>query len=193
MIDEGWYSYKNLCKAADIGIQATSFKYFLSDEGVLTKVINHEKNSFKINMNVLMCKDFYINKHCKVYKGQLMFDETMIQYVVNNAKKIKDSYSVALRKAKEYTDTKSKLESINSKNYREEIIRICEGDKSKYYGGYKILQNKYPNFFKDYELCNEQNKHLPQYSKHGVTKLEYICAFMKEGNYFLKIICELYA
>lgn len=193
MISDGWYSYKNICKAANVGVQATAFKYYLSDYGVLTKIVNHEKNSFKVNMNELMTKDFYINGHCKVHKGQLLFDETMIQYIISNANKIKESYNVALRKTKEYIDTKAKLESINFKNYREEIRRICNGDTSRYFNGYKVLQNKYPNFFKEYEECNEKNKHLPQYSKHGVTKLEYICKFMKEGNYFLKIICELYA
>lgn len=193
MISDGWYSYKNLCKAANVGVASTAFKYFLSDEGVLEKVVNHEKNSFKVNMNELMHRDFYIDGHCKVHKGQIIFDETMIKYVIDNAKKIKGSYNTSLRKAKEYLDTKSKLESINFVNYREEIRRICNNDTSKYYGGYKVLQNKYPTFFKDYEACNEANKHLPQYREYGVTKLEYICKFMKEGNYFLRIICELYA
>lgn len=193
MISDGWYSYKNLCKAANVGVHETALKYFLLEEGVLTKLINHDKNRFKINMAKLTTTPAYIEGLCKVHKDQIVFDQKMIQFVIDNVKKIKESYKVARRKAKEYTDTKNKLESINYENYREEIKRILNGDSCKYKVAYDTFAEKYTSFYDDWARCAKVNENNAKYKAYGLNKLEYICTFMNRGDYFLKVVCELYA
>lgn len=191
---EGWFSYNKICKASDTSVQQTELKYFLYDNGIFKKVINHSKNSFKLaHGNDISKYPDYIQQHCQIKKGQLLFDEWFIGYIKDNANDIKKSYDNALRKNKEYVETKEKLESINFVNYRDEIKRICNGDSKKYNGAYEVIREKYPTFWDDYNKSKEDQKDNPKYKKFGLSILEYICVFMKEGNYFLRIICELYA
>lgn len=193
MVKDGWHSYDDACKLSGAGITQTELKYYLFENGILSKNINKLKNTFSLKSNDITSYPQYIQDHCKIYKTNLLFDEWMIQFIIKNKKEIKKASSNMVRKKEEYETTREKLEKINFKNYRDEIKRILNGDSLKYKVAYDKFAEKFTSFYEDWEVVARNNSDNPKYKMYGLRKLEYICTFMGEGTYFLKVVCELFA
>lgn len=189
MIDDGWFNYENLCKAADVGITQTELKYYLAENGILVKKINYDNNTFELPYDNINLYPEYIRNHCKIYKNKLLFDKWMIEFIRTHKNDIKKISCDMRRKAKEYKETKRKLESKNVKNYLSEIHRICGVNKefnSKRWGiVFKEFKKKHTTFNKDIKEYIAENGEIRPF--------QYVVSVMGEGNYFLKITCELFA
>jgi len=182
-------SLKDICKDLKLkNINSSGLKFYLYENGLLTMSINKDRNSFSLNTNNIDNVDKILMNSINIINDQLSFDNSFITYAETNQTKIEESLERYSNKQKQYKISKKNLESRNVKNYQREIGKICgvkdNFDKEKWTGIYKKYGEKYTSFFNDYNKYKKEN---------DISVVAYVVTIMGEGNYLLKIACDLYA
>lgn len=190
-------TFTDVCKNGIIpNINTSQLKYYLYEIGVMSMSINKERNTFSINSDNLNMIDKELIDCLYIDENKLLFKQGFLDYVNNNKDEIIKSARRYSEKQNQYKSSKKNLESRNVANYRNEIASICnkdgnyEQDKSRWKAIYDIFMIKYPDVFKD------RKKYIDEHEKdrnRKITMVDYIVSIMGEGNYLLKITCDLYA
>jgi hypothetical protein len=185
----------DICKIIDIkNIKTASLKFYLHEKGIYNMSINKDRNSFSINNNNINNVREDLLKCIHISDNDVLFNRQFIEYSVINKDEILKSIQRYDNKQKQYKISKKNLESRNTKNYQNEINKIC-GTKDTYDGQkwgvlYKLFGEKFPLFEENYKkYTNEHDKD----KEYKTTKIKYVVSEMCEGNYLLKIACDLYA
>lgn len=186
-----WLTVKNMCELTNISNE-TVLRYYLYKTGVMKLKINPQRNTFSLSSTNVNDMPDYIRQYFGVDDcGKLLLHISFEEYVLNNIKEIKSAYEESLRKDEEYKSTKSRLESVNVENYRKEINRIL-GVGTNYDG------SKWSHVFRVFKMAKENknfDKNFKAYNRDvaEIKPFEYVCTVLNQGNYFLKVVCELYA
>ena len=157
--------------------------------------INKIRNVFKIKneKNIFVPEKL---KDCIIIKDdEIVFTEKFIDYIKKKKKELIDSINKYDNKKKEYEISKNNLGNIAVKNYQMEIGRICgtqDGYNSdKWKQIYDIFRETYSNFEQDYKRYNE-NEMMNENAKYAMSKVKYVVTVMHEGDFLLKIACDLF-
>lgn len=186
-----WLTVKNMCELTNISNE-TMLRYYLYKTGVMKLNINPQRNTFLLASTNVNDMPEYIRKYFGVDdNGKLLLHVSFEEYILNNIQDIKAAYEETLRKDEEYKETKSRLESVNVENYRKEINRIL-GVGTNYDG------SKWSHVFRVFKMAKENknfDKNFKAYNRDvaEIKPFEYVCTVLNQGNYFLKVVCELYA
>lgn len=185
-------SCDELCKKLNIkGLDSAHFKFYLYEHGVMEMNINEINNSFKPIANLESCL-FELKDYLHIKKwNSITFNPDVIPLLKEREQDILNSILKYDSKRAQYKKSKRELGSKNTENYRSEIVKICGTDGTeRWYQIYKVFAKRFPNFWKDFEKYKKEN---PYVGKYETSKIHYVVSVMGEGNYLLKIACDLYA
>lgn len=185
--NDGLYSIRAVCKEIPIqGLNSTVLKYYLYENNVYDMKINELRNCFnlKIKSNDELTSELKDCIHIK--DNSIEFNKEFLSYCDKNKGEILSSIERYNNKQEQYKKSKKKLESRNVENYREEIKAICGTDSNeRWIAIYKVFSKTYRNF---YDNCEAYKK------EHGyISRVQYVVSIMGQGNFLLKIACDLYA
>lgn len=187
----------DVCKYPDvINIKTAEFKYYLYKNGVMNMTINKERNSFTLNIDGLDKVNSELKEHFLIVENKLLFNNTILEYIKKYEKEILESVNQYNAKQGQYKTSKKKLESRNVGNYQDEINKICspdgiyENNKDKWKAIYKIFMIKYPSIFNEWNNFKETTE---SDKTHKSSLVHYVVTEKGEGNYLLKIACDLFA
>lgn len=186
------YTFDEICPILKVkNLNTSTLKYYLHENGLMNLKINPNKNHFSLNLDnlnhvgqdLLNCIDINDNK--------ISFKPEFIDYIKSKYQEVLSSIVRYNRKQEQYKISKKNLESRNITNYKEEIKAICGTDSNEKWNAiYKIFSNTYKNFYNEYEKYKTEN-HVD--GRYDISRVAYVVSVMGEGNYLLKIACDLYA
>lgn len=181
-------TFSDVCKKIMIkNIKTANLKFYLYENGLLNMSINKDRNSFSliseniknINEDLMSC--------LHIANGQILFDNSFIEYANKNKEQISQSIKRYQMKQDQYKISMKNLQNRNANNYQLEIGKICgvkeNYNKEKWSFVYKKFSEKYTTFFDDYTKYKAETP---------ITVVAYVVTVMGEGNYLLKIACDLY-
>lgn len=182
----------DVCKHPDIiNIKTAEFKYYLYKNGVMNMTINKERNSFTLNTDGLCKVNSELKEHFLIVENKLLFNNTILEYIKKYEKEILESVNQYNAKQEQYKISKHNLESRNVTNYKEEIKLICGTDSNEKWNAiYKIFSQKNKTFYDEYNKYKTEH-HVE--GKYDISMVAYVVSVMGEGNYLLKIACDLFA
>lgn len=186
-----WLTIQNMCKLLKISNQ-TKLKYYLYECGIYDININIDRNTFSINTEKLLLNTpAFIDGMYKIEDGKLLLHINLAEYFKIHSKDIDGSYAKVLRKNAKYKESKKELESKVVEDYQAKINEICGTDAN---GGYnkKRWGNVYDVFRKTFSMLEKNYKSYTDEFGY-ISKVKYVVTEMGQGNYLLKIACELYA
>lgn len=183
-----------LCRSIAItGFNQTLVKYFLFENGIMNMNIHELRNtySFKVQPDEYTNMELYNLIYRK--KGSLIFRKGFITYCIDHKEEILKSVERYRIKQEQYKTSKKKIASKNIKNYQNEINEICgvsgNYDKEKWGAIYTIFKQDFPMLDEDVEKYRVSHP----LDRYPITKVKYIVSVMEQGNYLLKIACDLFA
>ena len=157
----------------------------------MNMTINRERNSFSLIVDKLNAVDLELMNHLAIADGKLFFEKSIVGYIQNRKSDIEESVGRYHAKQEQYKKSSQSLASRNVENYRVEINLICGNDSSeRWLAIYKVFAKRFKTFYNDHKKYIEDHKGE---TKYDITKIKYIVGIMGEGNYLLKIACDLYA
>lgn len=183
-----------LCRNIGIkGFYPTNVKYFLYDNGILDLNIHESKNTFSSkslfdeNTNLELAKTVHWDNK------KITFTNGFVDYCLSHKEDVLKCIVKYENKLKQYKESKKKLESKNVKNYQNEISMICgtkdNYDSSKWGAIYDVFKIDFPKFEENISKYREDHPD----DKYPISKVKYVVSIMGEGNYLLKIACDLFA
>lgn len=185
-----------LCRTINIkGFYPTQVKYFLFDNGILDLNIHETKNTFSSKPIFDETTNMELAKTVHWDNKRITFTNEFVTYCSNHKEDVLRCIEKYANKQRQYKESKKKLESKNVKNYNNEIDRICgigldyDENKYKWAAIYKVFKMDFPTFEDD--IAKYRKEHSD--SKYPITKVKYVVSVMGEGNYLLKIACDLFA
>ena len=175
-------------------LNPTSLKYYLYELGLLTLSINKRLNTYKAVSNY---KDIStdISQYMHVKGRVITFDKDAIEYFKKHLNDLRESANKYTRKLEQFSKSKDNIDTLQVKNYEDEIKSICgignNFDKSKWSKIYNIYKKNHPNFW------NEHKKYADTYmlehpNEKRPTVIAYLVQQCGDGDILLRIACELF-
>lgn len=167
------------------GLNATTIKYFLHEQGYFTMKINPSRCVYATNENSVQIG----------IKSDLSFNDSFVKYLKNNKKELQESVRRYNRRTKAFNKAKKSLQKKQVKDYRQAINKIC-GVKDNYNNGknWGILYDAYseiiPTFRIDAKKYCEEN--INPFNNKKPTYIEYVVKKLEDGERLLKIACEIF-
>lgn len=201
ILNNGLLTAEQVCKESNIkGLQQTQLKHFLTKKyGIYNVKINDGGDSFTLKLKDNKELPSEIKDMCIVDDKWLKFKAEFVDYLNQNSIEIKEVITEYRRKNKKYRDVKQKLDKANTKNYSNEITKICGETKYNDYKGdrygmiYDVVTKDYPNWIELREEYIKANKNNPKYRLYEITRLSFLIEQMGLKNYLLKVACDLFA
>ena len=186
------YTFEDIRKKSGISnMQSADLKFYLHENGVMSMNINRARNSFSLNTDKIESVEEELRNNLIVLDGKLLFKKSFIDYIEKHKSEIEESIERYHTKQKQYIKSSQSLASRNVENYREEINLICGFDSpERWIAIYKVFSKRFKTFYNDFNKYVEEHKGE---TKYDITKVKYIVGVMGEGNYLLKIACDLFA
>ena len=190
-------TYKEVCDAlVDFSyLTQTSFKYFLYENGILDLKINRIHNTYKIS-NEFNNSTSELKKYICITDGALTFDNSILDYLVNNPEGLQESIYRYVRKQKQFSESKQHLSEVEIKNFQSEIGKICgtldSYDKDKWASIYNRYEKDHPNYRKQYDSFSESYMIEHPNAKYKPSIIKYLVQEVGDGDVLLKIACELF-
>lgn len=188
----------SICRALNFkGFTPTLFKYFLYENGIFEMNIHEHRNTFSLkavrdeSSNMELMKMVHKNKS----KSKITYSKEIIPYLFDKKDEILKSIKKYEAKQEQYKISRKKLETKNVINYQDEINAICGISKSGSYNEerwgliYNIFRKSFPTFEDDVKKYRKEHSE----DRYPITKVKYVVSVMTEGNYLLKIACDLFA
>ena len=198
-------SIEDICKHLKISkLDATAFRYYLHDIGVMALKINKYRNTYSLidDYDSLECE---LKQYIHVHNSRtITFFKDSLKFFDMNKDKIVDSVEKYYRQLEQFNKSKEIINSTKSKGYKDEIHKICgtrdyydENKWSAIYKEYSKIKPNWFNIFKKYE--SEWLENHPEYDKNSkrnkefpLTRFKYIIEVFNDGDILLRIACELF-
>jgi hypothetical protein len=185
-------TFHDVCNIANIsGLKTADLKFYLCENDIMSMNINKAKNSFSLKINSVDDLHSELMNYLVIHKGKLLFKQNIVEYIEKYRQNIIDSIDRYHAKQEQYKKSAKNLASRNVENYKEEIKMICGTDTNvKWNAIYKIFSNTYKTFYNDWNKYKTEH-HVD--GRYDIPMVDYVVSIMGEGNYLLKIACDLYA
>lgn len=200
-------SVEDMCKYLRLPkLDATSFRYYLHDIGLMDLKINKYRNTYSVS-DSYFSEEHDIKEHIHVHnKRVITFYKSALSYFEQKKSEIIESVDKYYRQLDQFNKSKDNIAQAKSLSYIEELHGICGISKTDNYNGYKwgLIYKEYsklnPNWEKNYfEYKNNWIEEHPDYDdkaetnkEYPLTKLKYIISHFNDGDILLRIACELY-